>query len=185
MGGVLVVAHVIAAHLPLGVQQPGLEFIGVSLKLEELVGVLEALLPKRGQFLQLLPLPADVVHALLNLWGAKVLGLDHLIAGGQHLVQVGAAGAELVLEGAVFALEHQHARQVLAIIQGGENVLLLSNPALQLRHLPQEVPEEARLVQASSSLGRQGAELLVAQIQVLHPVPDHLRITRLVAWGGS
>ncbi|TNN56516.1 hypothetical protein EYF80_033242 [Liparis tanakae] len=111
LGGVLVVARVVGVHLPLGVQQPGLEVVGVALELEEPLRVEQVLLPEGGQILQLPPLAGDVVRALSDLRGAEVIGPDHPVPFGQHLVQVGAAGPQLVLEGAVLALEQQDARQ--------------------------------------------------------------------------
>lgn len=47
-------------------------------------------------------------------------------------------------------------------------------------HFPEELPEAAGLLEASSPLSRQLTQLLVAELHVSDPIPDDLRITGLI-----
>lgn len=44
-------------------------------------------------------------------------------------------------------------------------------------HLPEELPQAARFLKASSALSRQLTQFLVTKIHVSDPILDHLRVT--------
>lgn len=174
----------------------------------------------------------DVLDAFFDLVGSEVVVGDQLVALFDGLLQVTGSPAHLVFEGFVLTQQSQRSRQILPIILGGEDLLLLPDPALlqttetrsgltgYIRntsspvrcqeefphtasrlpacfkglnnydrsnintnlfcHLPEELPEASGLLEASSPLSRQLAQLLVAEVHVSDAVADDLRVAGFV-----
>lgn len=79
----------------------------------------------------------DVLNSLFYLVGSKVVVGHQLLTLFDGLLQVGGSPAHLVFEGFVLAQQSQRAREVLPIILGGEDLLLLPDPPLlQSPHTP-------------------------------------------------
>lgn len=169
----------------------------------------------------------DVLDAFFDLVGSEVVVGDQLVALFDGLLQVTGSPAHLVFEGFVLTQQSQRSRQILPIILGGQDLLLLPDPALlqtrdtsgltgyirntsfpvrcqlsasrlpagfkQLNnydrnkinknlfcHLPEELPEASGLLEASSPLSRQLAQLLVAEVHVSDAIADDLRVAGFV-----
>lgn len=71
----------------------------------------------------------DVPDPFLDLLGAEVVVGHQLVALFDGLLQVGGSPAHLVLEGLVLTQQAQRPRQVLPMILGGQDLLLLPDPA--------------------------------------------------------
>lgn len=71
----------------------------------------------------------DVPDPLLDFFGSKVLVGHQLVALPDGLLQVGGAATHLVFEGFVLTQQAHGARQVLPIILGGQDLLLLPDPS--------------------------------------------------------
>lgn len=72
----------------------------------------------------------DVLDAFFDLVGSEVVVGDQLVALFDGLLQVTGSPAHLVFEGFVLTQQSQRSRQILPIILGGEDLLLLPDPAL-------------------------------------------------------
>lgn len=100
------------------------------------------------------------------------------------MLEVAGPATHLVLQGTLLTEEAHCPRQVLAVLNSGQDLLLLTDPALLLSHLPEELPETPGLFQAGTTLCSQLGQLLVAELQVRNPVLDDLWVAWLVAWIG-
>lgn len=72
----------------------------------------------------------DVLDTFFDLVGSEVVVGDQLVALFDGLLQVAGSPAHLVLEGFVLTQQSQRSRQILPIILGGQDLLLLPDPAL-------------------------------------------------------
>jgi hypothetical protein len=79
--------------------------------------------------------------------------------------------------------EQVHAGEVVSEIWRAHELLLLLDPALLVGHVPVELPELARLLEAGAAVGGQLQQLLVRRVQVRHAVTHHLGVARLVVCG--
>ncbi len=86
----------------------------------------------------------DVLDTFFNLVGSKVVVGHQLLALFDGLLQVGGSPTHLILEGFMLTQQSQRSCQILPIILGRQDLLLLPDPALlqtthtfrpQLRHL--------------------------------------------------
>lgn len=76
----------------------------------------------------------DVLDAFFDLFGSKVVVGHQVLALFDGLLQVAGSPAHLVFEGLVLTQQSQRSRQVLPMILGGQDLLLLPDPALLQNH---------------------------------------------------
>lgn len=76
----------------------------------------------------------DVLDAFFDLFGSEVVVGHQLVALFDGLLQVGRSPTHLVFEGLVLTQQAQRPRQVLPMILGGQDLLLLPDPALLQKH---------------------------------------------------
>lgn len=125
-----------------------------------------------AHLLQVSPLGPDVLDPLPDLWGTEVSLSDQGLTRSNAVAQGAIAGSHLISEGLVLAEQVEGGGKVTAAVAAGKDLLLLSDPGCLLSHVPEELPEAARVLQTLPALGGKLSQLLVGLTQQLHLLAD-------------